>query len=351
MIALMISWFLAAAPAVVRADSLKFPLGLATGPDRALYVSEREGHRVVRIDPTSGGMRVVAGTGIPGFSGDGGPATSAQLRCPDSIDFDDAGNLYIADRCNERLRVVEAGTGIIRTIAGNGARGQSPDGPALSLSLMGPFFLESASRDTLLFTDTDANLVRQVDLRSGRVSTLAGTGERGFSGDGGPAYSARLTRPHIAFRARNGDLIIGDSFNQRIRRVDHTTGVIRTIAGNGTEGFVADGTPAPEAPFKYFGAMIELENGDLVFDEWAGHMLLRLDQREQRIRVLAGTQDSTATDAEGSDPVKTRFGLLGGMVRDSQGRYYVVEPEPGRVTRIDLEKRRVETVVGPKRGS
>jgi hypothetical protein len=167
---------------------------------------------------------------------------------------------------------------------------------------MGPFFLESASRDTLLFTDTDANLVRQVDLRSGRVSTLAGTGERGFSGDGGPAYSARLTRPHIAFRARNGDLIIGDSFNQRIRRVDHTTGVIRTIAGNGTEDFVADGTPALQAPFKYFGAMIELENGDLVFDEWAGHMLLRLDQREQRIRVLAGTQDSTATDAEGSDP-------------------------------------------------
>jgi hypothetical protein len=95
--------------------------------------------------------------------------------------------------------------------------------------------------------------------------------------------------------------------------------VIRTVAGNGTEGFVADGTPALKAPFKYFGAMIELENGDLVFDEWAGHMLLRLDQREPRIRVLAGTQDSTARDAEGSDPLKTRFGLLGGMVRDSQG--------------------------------
>ncbi|HSE68715.1 MAG TPA: hypothetical protein VLB12_17110, partial [Gemmatimonadales bacterium] len=131
--------------------------------------------------------------------------------------------------------------------------------------------------------------------------------------------------------------------------MDHTTGVIRTIAGNGTEGFVADGTPALEAPFKYFGAMIELENGDLVVDEWAGHMLLRLDQRERRIRVLTGTLDSTLVDAEGSDPLKTRFGLFGGRVRDSQGRYYVVEPEPGRVTRIDLEKRRVETVLGPKR--
>jgi hypothetical protein len=255
-------------PSQATADSLEFPLGLAIGPDQALYVSERQGHRVVRIDPGTGSMRAVAGTGAPGFSGDGGPATSAQLRCPDSIDFDDAGNLYIADRCNERLRVVEAATSVIGTVAGNGARGQSPDGPALELSLMGPFFLKTASRDILLFTDTDANLVRQVDLRSGRVSTLAGTGERGFSGDGGPALSARLTRPHIALQARNGDLIIGDSFNQRIRRVDRATGVIRTIAGNGTEGFVADGTPALEAPFKYFGAMIELDNGDLVFDEW-----------------------------------------------------------------------------------
>src|SRR5262245_5551925 len=237
MILLLSSWVVATVLVVPPPDSLKFPLGLAIGPDQALYVSEREGHRVVRIDPTNGDTRIVAGTGVPGFSGDGGPATSAQLRCPDSIDFDAAGNLYIADRCNERLRVVEASTGIIRTVAGNGARGQSPDGPALSLSLMGPFFLESASRDTLLFTDTDANLVRQVDLRSGRVSTLAGTGERGFSGDGGAALSARLTRPHIAFRARNGDLIIGDSFNQRIRRVDRATVIIHTTAVTATEAY------------------------------------------------------------------------------------------------------------------
>ncbi len=144
---------------------------------------------------------------------------------------------------------------------------------------------------------------------------------------------------------------LGLATGQRIRRVDHATGVIRTIAGNRTEGSVGDGTPALEAPFKYFGAMIELDNGDLEFDEWAGVKLLRLDQREQRIRVLAGTGDNAAVDAEGSEPLKTRFGLLGGMVRDAQGRYYVVEPEPGRVTRIDLHRRRVETVVGPRRGS
>ena len=104
---LLISWLLAAAPAVVQADSLKFPLGLATGPDRALYVSERDGHRVVRIDPNSGGMRVVAGTGVPGFRETAVPPPTRSFAVPTPLISTDAGNLYIADRCNERLRVVE----------------------------------------------------------------------------------------------------------------------------------------------------------------------------------------------------------------------------------------------------
>lgn len=326
--------------------TLAFPLGLRIGPDGSLYVSERRGHRVGRIDLRAGTYTTVAGTGEPGFSGDGGPATEARLRCPDSIDVDVQGNLYIADRCNERIRRVDARTGIITTVAGNGARGASADGPALGISLMGPYYVRSVSVEVLIFTDTDSHRVRQLDLRTGRVSTLAGSGAGGFAGDGGPGLSASLARPHVALRARNGDLIIGDSFNQRIRRVDQVTGNIRTIAGRGERGSVEDGTPALEARFEYFGDILELDNGDLLFTEWVSGRLLRLDLKNGRVRVLAGTTDPTAPEDDGFDPRATRFGSLAGLALDDEGRVLVVAADAGVVRRIDLRAGRVETVVG-----
>lgn len=330
---------------------LAFPLGLRIGPDGALYVSERRGHRVRRIDLDAGTITTVAGTGEPGFSGDGGPAPEAQLRCPDSIDLDDQGNLYIADRCNNRIRRVDAATGIITTVVGNGERGPSADGPALDISLMGPYYVRWVSAEELLFTDTDSHRVRRLDLGTGRVVTLAGSGESGFAGDGGPALEARLTRPHVALRARNGDLIIGDSFNQRIRRVSRTTGEIRTIAGRGERGTAEDGTPALEAPFEYFGDMVELDDGNLLFTEWVSGRLLLLAVDEGTIRVLAGTTDPAAPEEDGFDPRNTRFGSLAGLARDDSGRVLVVDADAGVVRRIDLEARRVETVVGRLRGS
>ncbi len=325
---------------------LAFPLGLGIGPDGSLYISERQGHRVRRIDLEAGTVTTVAGTGDPGFSGDGGPAAEARLRCPDSIDLDEAGNLYIADRCNERIRRVDARTGIITTVAGNGDRGPSADGPALETSLMGPYYVRSVSAEELIFTDTDAHRVRQLDLGTRRITTLAGSGEGGFGGDGGPALEARLARPHVAFRARNGDLIIGDSFNQRIRRVSRASGIIRTIAGSGERGSAEDSTPALEAPFEYFGDITELDDGDLLFTEWVSGRLLLLDIDNGIVLVLAGTTDPTAPEGDGFDPRATRFGSLAGLALDDRGRVLVVDADAGLVRRIDLQAGRVETVVG-----
>lgn len=325
---------------------LAFPLGLGIGPDGSLYVSERQGHRVRRIDLEAGSVTTVAGTGEPGFSGDGGPATEAQIRCPDSIDLDEQGNLYIADRCNQRIRRVDAQTGIITTVAGNGARGASPDGSALGMSLMGPYFVRSVSPDELLFTDTDSHRVRLLDLAAGQITTLAGSGEGGFGGDGGPALEARLARPHVALRAQNGDLIIGDSFNQRIRRVSAATGIIRTIAGRGERGSAEDGTPALEAPFEYFGNIRELEDGNLLFTEWSSGRLLLLDMEDHSVRVLAGTTDTEAPEGDGFDPRATRFRSLADFALDDRGRVLVAAAAAGLVRRIDLQERQVETVVG-----
>jgi hypothetical protein len=325
---------------------LDFPLGLRIAPDGSLYISERRGHRVRRVDLEAGTVTTVAGTGQPGFSGDGGPANKAELHCPDTIDLDDQGNLYISDRCNEGIRRVDARTGIITTVAGNGDRGPSADGPALSTSLMGPYYVRLASVDELIFTDTDSHRVRLLDLRSGQISTLAGSGDGGFAGDGGPALEAELARPHVALRARNGDLIIGDSFNQRIRRVRRADGTIRTVAGRGERGTAADGTPALEAPFEYFGDIIELPDGDLLFTEWVSGRLLLLDSDAGTVRVLAGTTDPSAPASDGFDPRATRFGSLAGLAVDDAGRVLVAAADAGVVRRIDLQARRVETVVG-----
>lgn len=339
----------AAEPSQIADVELAFPLGLRIGPDGSLYISERRGHRVRRFDLEAGTVTAVAGTGEPGFSGDGGPAVEARLRCPDSIDLDEEGNLYIGDRCNQRIRRVDARTGIITTIAGNGERGPSPDRQALEISLMGPYYVRSASKEELIFTDTDSHRVRQLDLATGRVTTLAGSGEGGFGGDGGSALEASLARPHVALRARNGDLIIGDSFNQRIRRVSRVTGIIRTIAGRGERGTAEDGTPALEAPFEYFGDIVELDDGDLLFTEWVSGRLLLLDAETGTVRVLAGTTDAAAPQGDGFDPRATRFGSLAGLALDDRGRVLVVDADNGLVRRIDLQAARVETVVGRQR--
>ena len=328
--------------------TLKFPLGVAIGPDGAIYFSERGGHRVRRIDPQTGEIAIVAGTGEPGFSGDGGPASKAQLRCPDSIDMDKEGTLYIADRCNQRIRRVDAATGIITTVAGNGERGTSPDGPALELSLNGPFYVRADSPGELIFTDTDANLVRRLDLRTGQVTTLAGTGERDFGGDGGPALKASFRRPHVALRTRNGDLIIGDSFNQRIRRVDRATGIIRTIAGIGALGIAEDGTPMLDAPFSYFGAIHELENGDLLFTEWVSGRLLRLDLDAGKLRVVAGSPEGPSPMAGKVDLLTVGFHRLADFVIDRQGRIVVAAAADGLIYRIDLQSQQVQILAGSR---
>ena len=329
-----------------QAVTLEFPLGLARGPGSTVYWAERRGQVVRGLDLRTGDIVTIAGTGQEGFSGDGGPATLAMLNCPDWVDVDSKGNLYIADRCNERIRRVDAKDGRITTVAGNGERGRSTDGPALERSLMGPFFLELASDSVLLFTDTDANLIRQVNLHTGQLTTLAGTGERGFGGDGGPATQATFARPHVVILARNGDLIIGDSFNHRIRRVDAGSGVIRTIAGSGQQGIAADGAIATESPLMFFGMMVERDDGDLLITEWARTgRLLELDAASGRLRVLAGTSDSLASTRPGQEPLVTRFGGLAGLVVDDQGRMIVVDADGG-IKRINLSGGTVETLAG-----
>jgi len=197
-------------------------------------------------------VTVYAGNGLPGFSGEGGFANRASLRAPGGLWLDSAGNLYIADSDNHRIRKLNTRDGIIRTIVGTGTAGFSGDGgPAVSARIN----LSSKSEPrrgicvdgsgNLYFSDTGNHRVRKVDT-NGVITTVAGTGVAGFSGDGGAATAARLNEPAGAIFDRQGNLLIADRLNYRIRRVS-SSGVISTIAGNGQRAFCGDG-PGGIAP-------------------------------------------------------------------------------------------------------
>src|SRR5439155_21527331 len=220
------------------------PVGLAFDASGNYYVIAL--NHVFRVDST-GQLTVYAGNGMSGFAGDGGPATLAELAHPDGVAVDAAGNLFIADTSNNRIRRVDVATQVISTVAGNGTYGSSGDGgPATSAQLGLPSGVAVDSGGNLFIADSGTNLVRRVDSAKGIITTVAGGGGHG-TGDGGPATSANLFGPLSVAVDNGGNLFINDAEHFRIRRVDAATGIITTVAGNGTWGYSGDGGPAASA--------------------------------------------------------------------------------------------------------
>ena len=210
----------------------------------SLFIADTSNSRIRKVD-TSGNICTVAGNGTQGFSGDGGPATSALLNRPVDVAVDSSGNLFIADQFNHRIRKVDT-SGNISTVAGNGTEGFSGDGgPATSALLNRPVDVAVDSSGNLFIADRLNHHIRKVDT-SGNISTVAGTGTAGLTGDGGPATGAQLNSPRSVAFDSSGNLFIADTFNYRIRKVD-TSGNITTVAGNGTKGDLGDGGPATSA--------------------------------------------------------------------------------------------------------
>jgi sugar lactone lactonase YvrE len=187
--------------------------------DGSLYFSSLE-DKVRRVDLTSGVITTVAGTDVAGYSGDGGPATSASLDSPQRIAVDSVGNLYVADTGNSVVRRIDAGTGVITTVAGDGTPGSSGNGtPATTAQIDHPRGLALDGDQMLYIADSDSHCVRRLNLETGIIRRVAGTTEKGFSGDGGPAKEAQLYQPRGLSVTPDGDLLIADTFNDRLRMV------------------------------------------------------------------------------------------------------------------------------------
>jgi serine/threonine-protein kinase len=250
------------------------PIGVMVDRAGDLYIADTSNNRVRRVD-ADGRIITVAGTGQNGFSGDNGPATQAQLYYPEDVAIDGAGNLYIADRTNNRIRRI--GTdGRIITIAGTGQNGFSGDnGPATQAQFDGPFGVAVDATGNLYIASPGNSRVRRVDTH-GRIITVAGNGQAGFSGDNGPATQAQLDTPARVAVDPAGNLYIADSYNNRVRRVD-TNGRITTVAGNGQAGFSGDNGPATQAQLSNpYGVAVDAA-GNLYVADCDNNRIRRVD--------------------------------------------------------------------------
>lgn len=248
--------------------SLNQPFGVAADGFGNRFIADQFNQRIRRVDAVTGIITTLAGDGYYGFTGHG-PATSARVNYPWGVTLDGSGNLFIADTGNTRIRRVDAVTGIITTVAGNGTFGFSGDGgPATDASF---YSIKAVAVDcfgNLFITDYGNHRIRRVDAATGIITTVAGDGVPRFSGDDGPATSASLYAPQGVAVDGSGDLFIADRFNYRIRQVDGVTGIITTVAGNGVMGFSGDDGPATDASLN--------EPFSVVVDSSAIHQQLRL---------------------------------------------------------------------------
>ncbi|WP_372637381.1 S-layer homology domain-containing protein [Cohnella sp.] len=275
--------------------TLRYPGGVTFDSAGNMYITEIGYERVRKVD-TNGIITTVAGssTGGQGYAGDGGPATAALLNNPVDVAVDSAGNLYIAEIFNHTIRKVDQTTGIITTVVGTGASGFSGDGgPATSAQLNTPYSIDFDDSGNLYIADRNNNRVRKVDT-SGNISTVAGTGVAGYSGDGGPATAARMDSPIGLTVDDDGTLYVVENSNHVIRKIS-PTGIITTIAGTGTFGDSGDGGPAKTAQLRVPLGIDLDHNGNLFVADRGNHKIKKLEAVTHTVAFDKNGGDTEAT--------------------------------------------------------
>jgi trimeric autotransporter adhesin len=301
-----------------------------------IFIADSYNDRIREVVAAKGIIQTVAGNGQFGYSGDGGPATNAQLDHPSGVFVDGYGNIFIADSYNNRIREVVAATGIIQTVAGNGYGYGGDGGPATSAKLRSPSSVFVDGSGNIFIADISNNRVREVDATTGIIQTVAGNGTAGFSGDGGPATRAGLYGPHSVFVDGSGNIFIADTYNNRVREVDATTGIIQTVAGDGTAAL-------------YYPSS--------VFVDGSGNIFIA-DTNTYRVReVIAATGDiqtvagSGATLGDGGSATSAALNSPFDASVDSSGNLFIADTNNYRVREVVAATGNIQTVAGRGSGS
>jgi trimeric autotransporter adhesin len=308
--------------------TLNLDNGIAVDSGGNLYIADNNNNRIRKVD-TNGVITTVAGNGFYDYSGDGGAATDASLRHPSSVAVDAGGNLFIADLNNYRIRKVDT-NGIISTVAGTGSPGFSGDGGAATnakLSAVLSVAIDAAGN--FCIADWSNVRVRKVDT-NGVISTVAGTGSSGFSGDGGAATNAKIYLPQSVAFDSVGNLFIADNFG-RTRKVD-TNGIISTVAGNGTSGYSGDGGAATNASFNFpYGVASDIHNNLFITD--SSNQRIRKVGTNGIISTVAGN-GIQGFGGDGSSGNNASLSLPRGLAMDGVGNLFISDTGNNRIRKL-----------------
>jgi DNA-binding beta-propeller fold protein YncE len=304
------------------------PYGLVIGPDRALYFCDLDNQRIRRLDLKTRQTTTVAGNGQRAYSGDGGSATAAALNMPHEIQFDSAGNIYIAERDNHVVRKVEAKTGIISTFAGTGMPGFSGDGgPAARAQLRQPHSIAVDPSGKLLICDIGNHRIRQVDFSTGMIETYGGTGERQPTPDGALVKTAPLNGPRTMSFDRDGNLYLALREGNAIYRIAPKAGTIHHLAGTGEQGYSGDGGPARVA--RLAGPKgLAYGGGKLYVADTESHVIRSIDLATGVITTLLGT--GRRGDGPEPNPLQCALSRPHGVLVDGDV-LYVADSEAHRI--------------------
>ncbi len=333
--------------AAATAARLNSHSGVAADGSGNLYIADSGNHRIRKVDASTGNISTVAGTGTAGYSGDGAAATSARLRSPRGVAVDGAGNLYIADYSNRRIRKVDASTGNISTVAGTGLLGYSGDGgAATSARLSNPYGVAVDGSGNLYIADTNNHRIRRVDAATGNISTVAGSGATGniggaYSGDGGAATSARLNAPIGVAVDGSGNLYIADRNNHRIRKVTASTGNISTVAGSGTQGSSGDGAAATAAQISRPRGVAVDGSGNLYIANQDNNSIRKVDASTSNISTVAGRATS-----DGAAATAAQLNFPYDAAADGSGNLYIADAGSHSIRKVDASTGNISTAAG-----
>jgi len=311
-------------------EQVNNPYGLAIGRDRALYFCDLDNQRIRRFDLQTHDVRTIAGNGEKGYSGDGAAAPDARLNMPHEIQFDASGHLYIAERDNHVIRKVDARSGIISTVAGTGVAGFSGDGgPAAQAQLRQPHSIAvDRSGRRLLICDIGNHRIRELDLATGGITTFAGTGDRQPTPDGAALNGTALNGPRTIVNDPEGNLYLALREGNAIYRVDVTRKTIHHVAGSGEPGYTGDGGPARTARLNGPKGLA-WSHDQLFVADTENHVIRRIDLKSGIITTVLGT--GQRGDGPDGDPLRCALARPHGVLADARGAVYVGDSEAHRI--------------------
>ena len=305
------------------------PYGVVIGPGGALYFCDLDNQRIRRLDPATRRTADVAGSGARGYAGDGGAAATASLNMPHEIVFDRDGHLYIAERDSHVVRRVDAKTGTISTLAGTGTAGFGGDGGAAARALLrAPHSVAIAPDGRLLICDTGNHRLRAVDLATGRIETIGGTGERVPTPDGAPLRGTPLNGPRAVAIDGDGAIYLALREGNAIYRIAPRTGTLHHLAGTGIQGHTGDGGPARLATLGGPKGLA-LAGRSLYVADTENHAIRRVDLDRGTIETVLGT--GVRGDGPEPDPRQCRLARPHGVFAAADGALYVGDSEAHRI--------------------